>query len=144
MLYSPYLRRGVVYVPTVVKADAGGYMEIEPIAVVPLTDANGLRRAFQAAVSRGNPTVRTPTRDEYPPPAILKYAGVKTWSAFARGTSPWSIVEQGGNYQIIGHRMHRAGYWEEDPEQKTNFPPGTTIEAVIERMIEILQDAVRQ
>ncbi len=144
MLYNAYLRRGIVYVPTVVRHDAGGHMDIEPIAVVPVSDANGPRRAFRDTISRGNTVVRTPSRDEYPPPAILKHAGVKTWSAFARAASSWSIKERDGNYQIVGYRTHRAGYWEEDPEQKTSFPPGTTVEAVIERMIEILQDAGRQ
>jgi hypothetical protein len=39
--------------------------------------------------------------------------------------------------------MHRDG-WGEDPDQTINFPPGTSIHDVIERMIMILQDAARQ
>jgi hypothetical protein len=75
------------------------------------------------------------------PPVLLKYAGVKTWSTFARGASHWSIKEKDGKYQIVGHRTHRDGYWVEDSDQKTDFPPGATVDEVVERMIVILQDA---
>jgi hypothetical protein len=73
----------------------------------------------------------------------LKYAGVKTWSAFARGTAPWSINEKDGAYQIVGYRARPEGYWVEDPDRKIELAPGSTAEDVIERMIAILQDAAR-
>jgi hypothetical protein len=74
----------------------------------------------------------------------LKHAGVKTWSAFARGTSSWSIKKKDGSYQIVGYRTHRDGHWEEDPEQKITFPPRSAPDEVIDRMIAILQDAARK
>jgi hypothetical protein len=72
---------------------------------------------------------------------ILKYAGVRTWSAFAGGTLVWNIDEDEDLYQIVGHRMHPDGYWVRDEEQKIEFPPGTSVDVVIDRMIAILQDA---
>jgi hypothetical protein len=73
---------------------------------------------------------------------VLKYAGVKTWSAFARGTSNWHINEKDGNYEIVAMRDRRSGGgWEEDPDQRIKFAPGTGLETVIDRMIEILQSA---
>jgi hypothetical protein len=32
----------------------------------------------------------------------------------------------------------------EDPEQRVEFPPGTAVDQVIDRMIVILQDAARK
>ena len=61
-----------------------------------------------------------------------------------RGTSPWSIYEKDGNYQIEGYRTDRKGYWEEDPNNVIKFPPGTPLDAVIDRMVAILQDAAQQ
>jgi hypothetical protein len=52
----------------------------------------------------------------------------------------WAIKDDDGNYQIVGHYMHRAG-WAEDPEQVTNFPPSATVDDVIDRMIAIVQEA---
>jgi hypothetical protein len=34
--------------------------------------------------------------------------------------------------------------WMDDPEQTFIFPPGSTVDDVVERMIAILQDAARQ
>ncbi len=143
-MYNCYAKKGTVYVPTVVKLQTGLYMDVEPVAVVPIVDTHGLRRAFLKAIARGNVVVPNPPQDKWPPPVLPKYAGVKTWSAFARGASLWSIKEQDGNYKIAGYRSPRAGYWEPDPEQKIEFPPGSSVDAVVERMIEILQHAGRQ
>jgi hypothetical protein len=141
MLFHSYLRRGAVYVPTVVKLKTGAYMDIEPVAVVAVANTEALHRAFLDTTARQNAVVPHPPKDDWPPPVLLKYAGVKTWSAFSRGTSVWSINEKDGAYQIIGYRTHAKGYWAEDTDQIMDFPPGTTIDDVIERMIAILQDA---
>jgi len=75
---------------------------------------------------------------------LLKYAGVKTWSAFALGAAVWSIQETNGRFLIAGYRTHHKGYWEKDPGQKTSFPSRTTVHDVVERMIAILQDAAQK
>jgi hypothetical protein len=79
-----------------------------------------------------------------PPPILLKYAGVKTWSAFARGAAVRSIQETNGSFLIAGYRTRHKEYWEKDPGQKTSFPSATTVHEVVERIIAILQDAARK
>jgi hypothetical protein len=74
---------------------------------------------------------------------VVKYAGVKSWGTFARGASPWSIKENDGIYQLVGNQKGPTG-WVEDPEQRVEFPPGTAVDQVIDRMIVILQDAARK
>lgn len=143
MLFQCYLRRGIVYVPTTAKRGTSVYTAIEPVAVVSAADTAGLTRAFRDAIARKNVTV-PPIKGKRPPPVLLKYAGVQTWSAFAREASTWNIEENEGTYQIVGHRMHPKGYWVEDAAQKDKFPLGTKVDAVIERMIAILQQAVRK
>jgi hypothetical protein len=144
MLFNCFLKTGIVYVPTVAKLKTGAYTDIEPVAVSPVANTEALRRALSDAISRGNMIVPNPSKDHWPPPVLLKYAGAKTWSAFARGASTWSIKEKEGSYQIAGYRTHPKGYWEEDPHHKITFPPGSTVDDVIERMIAILQDAARK
>jgi len=144
MLYHCYLKKSVVYVPTVVKLQTGAYVDVDPVAVIPVGDTQGLRRALVDTIARKNAIVPPPPKDNWPPPVLLKYAGVKTWSAFARGASQWSIKEDDGKYQIVGYRTHREGYWVQDPDQKTELPAGTTRDQVVDRMIAILQDAARK
>ena len=109
---------------------------------MPVANTEGLRRAILDTIAQKNIIVPRPT-GKYPPPLLPKYAGVKTWSAFARDTSTWSIAEADGVYQIVGYRTHPKGYWEEDPEQQINFAPGTPIDSVIDRVIAILQEAAQ-
>ena len=144
MLYNCFLKSGIVYVPTVVQLQTGVYSDVEPVAVVSAANAQGLRRAFLEAIERGNAVVPNPPKDNWPPPVLPKYTGVKTWRAFKRGAAIWSIEEKDENYQIVGYRTHREGYWQEDPDRKTDFPPGSKVEEVIDRMIAILQDAARK
>jgi hypothetical protein len=143
MLCDCFLKEGIVYVPTVVKLRTGAYMDVEPVAAIPVGDTNALRRAFVAAIARVNAIVPNQPKDDWPPPVLLKYTGDKNWSAFKRGASHWDIQDKAGSYQIVGHRTHRKGYWEPDPDQKIEFPPGTTVDHVVDRMIAILQEAAR-
>lgn len=141
MPYKCYLKKHTVYVPTVAKLSTGAYDEVEPVAVIPITDTAGLRHALLAAMARGNTIVPNPQDDNWPPPVLLKYAGAKSWSAFMRGTATWTIKDFGGVYQIVANRVHARGDATEDPEQKVLLPPGSTANDAVDRMIAILQSA---
>ena len=136
-----YLRRGVVYIPTLGKVDGGPYYDIEPVAVVGASNTESLRVAFAEAIKRGNPNVASINRPNHPPPILLKYAGLKSWNTFARDTSIWGIEERNGILQIEHFCKDRPGGWTREEEKDENFPPGTTVAEMIERMIAILQAA---
>jgi hypothetical protein len=75
---------------------------------------------------------------------LIKYArGGFSGSAFERGLQVWDIKESDGIFQIAGNTRGPHG-WVDDPEQITTFPPGTSVDRVIDRMIAILQEAARQ
>jgi hypothetical protein len=137
-----YLRKGKVFIPTFGRVPGGPYRDIEPVAVVDVSNADDLRRAFRETIARGNPPIGPYPRHN-PPPVVVKYAGVKSWGAFARGALPWSIEEENGIFQIIGRRRTLDG-WVEDPEQTIKFPVGRTLDQVIDRMIAILREAAQQ
>lgn len=140
MDWHVYLKDNVVFVPTTGALDKGVYREIEPVAVVPLSNTEGVRRALQETMARGNPPARYSAGD-FPPPVLLKYAGVKTWSAFAWGALTWSIEQMEGVYRIVGYCKNPKGYWERDPGQKIEFPAVAAADDVIGRLIEIMQNS---
>ena len=141
MWWHCYLRKGIVYLPTVGVVDKGFYREIEPVFIAPLSNIEALRRALREAVARGNPKVPSLGQTQKSPPVVLKYAGVKTWTAFARGTSTWGLGKESEAFQIIGYRDAATGGWEQDPDNIESFPKNSTIDDVIERMITILEAA---
>ena len=145
MLISCYLREDKVYVPTVARRASGPiYTDIEPIAVIPIINLAAVRQALRESLKRGNAIIpdRDP-KDREVPPAILKYARVRSWSAFFRSAWTWTIRDDDGLFQIGGYRRHPKGYWEHDPAQEIRFPRATTVDDVIDRMIAILQETAR-
>lgn len=141
MLWTCYLRKGLVYIPAVAKIREGGHMDVEPVAVVPVSNSDGLRQAFRDTMARGNPVIPSPTRNNYPPAVQLKYAGVKTLSEFWRGTKNWHISDISGAFRIHGHRRGSDRHLQRDPEQVIAFAPGVSTDEIIDRMIAILQEA---
>lgn len=144
MTFNTYLRNGIVYVPTVDHLLKGGaYMDVEPVAVEPVVNTEGLRRAFSETIARKNAFAANPPTNNWPAPILLKYSGCKTWSAFARDASMWSIDAENGMFAITAYRDHPDGYWAPDKERKIKFPRGTPAGKVIDRMIAVLQGAAR-
>ena len=144
MLYQFYLKKGTVYIPTTVNQARAVYMEVEPVTVVPVADTEALRRAMRETIPKENRFVPPSIEDARKPGVVLKYTGDKSWPAFMRGTLPWSIYEKDGKYQIEGYHIHRKGYWERDKSQTIEFPAGTSLDVVIDRMIAILQEAAKE
>jgi len=137
------LRNGIVYMPTMGKMGKGFYRGVEPVAVVPAKNTEALRQALKATITRGNPAVSQPQRrQDWPPPVILKYAGVDSWSEFERGRRVWDINESGGMFQIAPNIRGPYG-WVEDRDQTIKFPPGTSVDSVVARMVAIVQKATK-
>jgi hypothetical protein len=145
MLFTCYLRGGIVYIPTVARRKSGPiYSNIEPVSVVPIGNLENVRRALFETIARKNAIIpdRDPTalRER---PLLPKYAGVRSLSAFFRNASAWGITEDDEIYRIVTYRKHPKGYWQQDPAREIQFPAGTTVDEVVDRMIAILQDAAR-
>lgn len=122
----------------------GFYRGIEPVAVVSISDRDSLRQALRMTIARGNPSVPMLKRNEWPAPVVLKYARVKTWSAFERGMQCWDVEEKRTVFRISGNVKSPNGMWVADPDQAITFPSGTALDNVIDRMIAILQGAARK
>ena len=138
-----YLKKGIVYIPTMGQMGRGFYRGIEPVAIASASDTESLRQALRETINRGNPAVVVPHRDEFPPSPILKYAGVSSWSAFVRNVMSWSIKTRGGSDIISSRLIQPDGSIVEDPDHVIRLPAGTPVEEVIERMIVIVQEAAK-
>jgi hypothetical protein len=139
MLTNLYLRNGTVYVPTVAKTEAGFYLDIDPVEVVSATDIESLQRVIGTVLTKGNPTVLTPTRGAFPKAVVLKYAKVKSWSAFEKGTVLLTIVENSGTYEIRPGRKRSDRGWEDDPTRIEFLPSGMKVNEVVQRVVALIQ-----
>ena len=143
MLWHCYLRQAKVYLPTMGEVAKGLYRGVEPVAVVTVTDIPALRQALRETLLRGNPTVPDLPRASQPPAVVLKYAGVKTWGTFERGTLLWRIEKKDSIFQTMTMKKSSDRGWLEDRSAIQKLPPASTIDDVVERMIATLQNAGR-
>ncbi len=141
MLAEIYLRKNIVYLPTMARTEAGIYSGIDPVTVVPVTDAGAFTVAIRETMARGNPIIPTPKRDSWPEPVVLKYAKVKSWTAFEKDASIWTVEEKAGIYHISPGRRHPDGGWEDDPVRIETFPKGATIDDVARRVVALVQSS---
>lgn len=139
-----YMKNGTVYVPTVAKMSDGFYRDIEPVAVVAVSNTEALRQALSDAIARGNPGASMLPRRQWPQPVVLKYAGEKSWSSFEREMSLFGLEEKSGVFSIIGKRKKPDGTVVDDPEQNITFAHGTGVDRVVDCMIATLQAAARE
>jgi hypothetical protein len=140
-----FVRKGIVYRPIWGQVEGGGpYRAIEPVAVVPVSDTDGLRHAFRGGMAIGNPSIPEVPWDQVEP-VVFKRAGVKNLSEFQRGgTFPVTIEERNGLYRVIVQRRRRPYQgWENDPDQTYILPPGSTLDDAIERAIQLIQEKSR-
>jgi len=138
MYWSFYLRKNVAYIPTTAKTEAGYWLAVEPVDVAPVANAEALHRLLLKAIGRGNPVVKTPTRQNFPPPVMGRYCGMKSLSAFERTAALWGISVRDDSYVICPWRrstQHR-GAWEEDYERSTVLPLTTPFEHVVREAAE--------
>jgi hypothetical protein len=146
MLWNCYLRKGVVYVPTLAHlVPNSGYVAREPITVVPVSDTTALRRAFLETIAKGNPTLPVHLKPDYNSPSVVQSrAGIKSRSAFERTTLSWSIDEKDGEYRILTYRRHHGGGRVVDSDQTIVLPRGSGVEEACDRMIELVQAAAQK
>jgi hypothetical protein len=135
MTSSIYAKNGSAYIPTLARTEAGYYIGIEPVEVVPISDPNALASAIKKAVNRGNPVVPTPSRANFPKDVILKYAKVKSISAFEKGTSFWQIREKDGIYETEKWKENPEGGWVPDPKRKEVLAQGTSLDDAVRRLV---------
>ena len=69
--YHMYLRNGKVFIPTFGLVHKGLYRDVEPVAVVDVSDTGALRQAFRETIARGNPPTPYYPRDAYPLPVVV-------------------------------------------------------------------------
>lgn len=141
MHFDCHLRQGTVFLPTVGQVNKIVYFLVEPVAVVPVSDTDALRRALQQTITRGNPMVKY---DRSAPPILCKYAGVKSWSTFARNASLWVIDETSGIFRIESNSRDSKGAFTPNKNAVETLPTASTVDDLIDRVIGILQEAATE
>jgi hypothetical protein len=144
------LYQGIVYIPTGHRVEGRGFHVTKaPVDSVPVGQTEKLRVAILAALARGNPPISLDqaraTLSDSRNSAVLKATHARSWYVLDRQTKGlWGIIEKNGLYEIRVDRPMETHGWHEDKSKRIQFPPGTPVEAVIDRLIAMIQDCAQQ
>lgn len=140
---------GIVHITTSYLVEKKGFFfEGAPIESVPANQTLELRGAIVRAIKRGNPTISI---DQYRSlsgnkhSVLLKATGARSWSVLDRQINGlWSVAEEDGLYAIRVKQPMQPRGWHEDKTKRVEFPPGTPVDEVIDRLIAMIQECARQ
>ncbi len=143
------LLRGIIYIPTSYRVVSDKYYcQHSPIEIVPVEQAQELKQAIRIAVARGNPPIsgeEVRRLNATLEGSVLEAAGGRSWNKFDREkTGLWGFAEKNGLYKIRVKKPMEPLGWHEDKEKTVNFPAGTDIDEVIDRLVAMIQDRARE
>ena len=121
-LWHLYVGRDRVLIPTVARTTAGFFLDVEPVASIPITDEPALRAALTTTLAAGNPEVPTPTRQSFPTPVVYPYAGVKSWPAFEKRFLCITLSRCDDHFEIQLTSRDSRGRWNDTPTQVERVP----------------------
>jgi hypothetical protein len=143
--WSIYSAKNKVLVPTSVETTAGVGMEVEPMEVVDIDDTDALKRALLDVITKGNPIVPHPSQDEMSKVTIHKKLGFKSYKAFNHEANAWGVVRNDRIYSIDFYKISDDGRgYNSLPNKRMNFSIDTPVEIVVDKLIEIIQQAHHQ
>jgi hypothetical protein len=128
-----------VVIPVVGRTEDGLYLEVEPVAELSLDDGQGLARSLLAMLHRGNPRIPAPQRGAFPKPVVLKYTKAKSWAAFEKVATCWSISLTDGMFRFGPYLRSIGRGFEEDPDKMEVMPDSAPLESVVHRLVSLMQ-----
>jgi hypothetical protein len=139
-LWHVYVRDDVAIIPTVSRTTVGYFLDTEPVAVSSVRSPDEFARALKAAITAGNPTIPTPTRDAFPKPVVLPYARVRSWKALERAATCFSIRQVGAEFELSVTSRGDDGEWVDSPADTLRIPASAGPSGIVERIISRISD----
>ncbi len=138
MLAIVYYKSGRFYVPTIVQTLAGVFWEQNPVRVVERQDRGAFACAIADAFRCGNVRVPNPSVDEFKNPVVSTAAGAKSWSAFMRGATSWSVSTDAGEIRVALNVEEQRGVV--PSEEFVSIPGADGAEGVASEIVRSLSE----
>lgn len=139
------MKNGQVIIPSKAETEAGFWVDVEPVEVVAIDNPASVVTALRKVCERKLRVIPTPPREALGKSIVLPYATVKTQKVFDAQYALWSLADRReGGFLIEKYKPAPSGRGNvPDPTTAQIFPVGTTLDEVIQLLVEKLQSEVR-
>ena len=134
-VWHVYVRGDLVVIPTFSRATAGYFLDTEPVAVSSVRARDEFVRTLDATITTGNPRVPTPTRNCFPKPVVLRYAGVRSWKALESKAVCFTIQHFEGALELSVTGRGDDGRWTDSPIEAVGFSDSAGSAGTVQRII---------
>ncbi len=139
--WAIYVRKNQVFIPSSGDTKEGIVLDIEPIEVADLQDVAGVRVALTNVIARGRRLVPLPAPDAFNKHPVHQLAGVKTWSAFYKGTRQLFLVRRDGSFELFALKKGDQGGYVPDEPTRQWITPDVPLAPAIDRIVALIQRA---
>jgi hypothetical protein len=134
MMWSVYIRRGKVFVPSQSKTEAGFYVSGKPVYVVDVADVDGIMQSIIQIIDRGCPVIPTPSVTQLEKWAVLQSAGVASIVTFEKGASCWTIHKDATLFRFGSVMKISPRGWETEPDSPHLLSNNLPIDVIAEEI----------
>ena len=133
-----YLRKNEVIVPTIAKADAGFYLDAEPVHIFALTDAEAIKKEIIEQMNAEEHEIPTP-QVSTPGSVILEKLHIKSWQSFEKEAVMYTLHKgnDGANLYVTDRAAN--GLWSHNKDYAHQFPKAASsaemANAIVERLV---------
>ncbi|MBX9878667.1 MAG: hypothetical protein K2Y22_09430 [Candidatus Obscuribacterales bacterium] len=131
-----YLRKKQVIIPTIAKADAGFYLDAEPVHVFDLSDASGIKKELVKQQKEQEHEIPTPASGKAPGSVILEKLHLTNWQNFEKETVMYTLHRgnEGAALYVTGRAAN--GLWSHNKDFEHKFPESASAEEIADSIME--------
>lgn len=135
-----YRYRDKLVIPTVVQAEEGFYMDVDPVTIGDIADGDNVRERLFAALKHANEVVPTPSPTDEPGSAVLDKLGLKKWRKFEAEAVMFSIYLKDNGIEYYSTGAAVSGEWKMAAGTHINLPPDTAHSRIVDIILQALTE----
>lgn len=126
-LWHLYFRGRQFIFPSVAQAEAGFFIDVDPVDTLDAGEVDLLDRLIEARLAQGNPRVPTPVVVRGEVAVAARTAGVRSWATFEKRSICWSIMDEGGHeWELTMSGRASSGGWSPGVAQRISKAGGAS------------------
>jgi hypothetical protein len=136
-----YVWGGKAYLPAQAQYESGIYVDVEPVYIIDI-QADTLKQAIQNVKVARHARIPDPkSREEFleRKSPILSATGARNWKQLAKSGACYDISWSEKEVRINMSRLDKKGRWEYDPSKVRILPPDTSLEEIVEIILDDLK-----